>query len=554
MKNSKAVFILIFSFLFAFAGCSDDVLDPTQIGRFRPVPTVNVILDSLGVADEPEETYVGAEDPRPEDLIEYEQDYVLSVGDTIRVLIYELLQSGSPYVNDYRISETGRVSIPEVGIIQAVGLTETQLEDEIRNILSPSIIKDPVITVLLLASESRVYSVIGQGIGTAGRFPLPRRAFRLSEAIAGANGINEFNVTYIYVSREIRGDEMGYSSGAGSVVESPKIGSEEFDTPGRVIELKPIEPSNGGGEEEMLEVISPYAGSGRVSTSIVISSAEMATQKELEELASPEGFDGEAKDNTTSAVKESFSRSVDIESLLASEIDTSRVEWVFEDGKWKPMLVKDGAEKAPSAKEAQPERKQQEIALKEQVPSGYGWEDIGTGAEQTRVIKVPVDKLLSGDPRYDIIIRPGDRITVPLDIIGEFCINGNVNAQGYISLVGRKMTLKQAISAAGGLNAIAWPKKVEVVRRLGRNEAGLMQEETVMVDLDKIAKGLQPDFFIKEDDWINVGTHGSSRWLAVLRNAFRATYGFGFVYDRNFAVEDFGNDPFPGHISVNSLF
>jgi hypothetical protein len=65
------------------------------------------------------------------------------------------------------------------------------------------------------------------------------------------------------------------------------------------------------------------------------------------------------------------------------------------------------------------------------------------------------------------------------------------------------------------------------------------------VDLEKIAKGLQPDFFIKPYDYINVGTHGTSRWLAVLRNAFRATYGFGLIYDRNFADRDFGRDPLP---------
>jgi hypothetical protein len=66
-----------------------------------------------------------------------------------------------------------------------------------------------------------------------------------------------------------------------------------------------------------------------------------------------------------------------------------------------------------------------------------------------------------------------------------------------------------------------------------------VQEEIVMVDLKKIAQGLQPDFFIKPYDLVNVGTHGSSRYLFMLRTAFRATYGFGLVYDRNFANEDF---------------
>ena len=104
------------------------------------------------------------------------------------------------------------------------------------------------------------------------------------------------------------------------------------------------------------------------------------------------------------------------------------------------------------------------------------------------------------------------------------------------------MTLKQAIAAAGGLGPLAWPKRVEVVRRIGREN-----EEIAMVDFDKIASGERPDFFIKPDDLINVGTHPTSRWRAILRNAFRATYGFGFVYDRNFADRDFGTHrPLPG--------
>ena len=45
-----AVFFLPLVFL---TGCeSQSFLDPTQIGRFRSTPAVNIILDSLGVAEE----------------------------------------------------------------------------------------------------------------------------------------------------------------------------------------------------------------------------------------------------------------------------------------------------------------------------------------------------------------------------------------------------------------------------------------------------------------------------------------------------------------------
>jgi polysaccharide export outer membrane protein len=164
-------------------------------------------------------------------------------------------------------------------------------------------------------------------------------------------------------------------------------------------------------------------------------------------------------------------------------------------------------------------------------PADLEWEE----ASHTRSIRIPADKLLAGDARYNIVIKPGDTIHVPVDLIGEFFIMGNVNKTGVINLTGRPMTLKMAIAAAGGLGPLAMPRRVEVTRRIGTK-----REEIVMVDLDKIAKGEQPDFFIKPNDLINVGTDATARWRAVLRNAFRATYGFGFVYDRNFADADYG--------------
>jgi protein involved in polysaccharide export with SLBB domain len=141
------------------------------------------------------------------------------------------------------------------------------------------------------------------------------------------------------------------------------------------------------------------------------------------------------------------------------------------------------------------------------------------------------------------MIRPGDSIHVPVDVTGEYFIYGNTNYQGIVPMDGRPVTLKMAVAAAGGLGPLAWPRRCEVTRRIGRDK-----EETVMVDLDKITSGEQPDFFIKPLDLINVGTHPTAMWRAVLRNAFRATYGFGFLYDRNFVSRDYAANPTPPRV------
>jgi len=35
---------------------------------------------------------------------------------------------------------------------------------------------------------------------------------------------------------------------------------------------------------------------------------------------------------------------------------------------------------------------------------------------------------------------------------------------------------------------------------------------------------------------LEVGTHWKTSFLAVVRNAFRVSYGLGLIYDRNFGV------------------
>ncbi len=759
-----SLLFLAFSF-----GCGNKFFDPTQVGRFRPVPSVNVILDSLGVAEETPVAWEQGQEPRPADTVVMETDYVFRSGDIARISIFELLQDGAMAVNDYVVTETGKISIPDVGVVEAAGLTETQLEEEIRQILSPSILKDPSVTVTLMASQQRTFSILGDGVPAPGRYLIPRYDFRLLDALATAGGPRQFNVSYIYVSRN-----NGPSQAPASDLLDGGLNMERLDP-----KLKTPGPgeTEGTGDEKMLEIITPRAqGRRRPVSNVVISSSEMATTSEfgsrrpsngsagsnglagllsggsetgsgptqavadeteadtgsvtsvgaemwrkpadneneqvsvadiLKTLAErskqekaadvatngadnlapptrtmrpapktvstadvtggdipvrsqaepvapagneagsldsimktladrsaakpvdkqavggvvsppgpstavgesgalePGGVEGILKSLEERPGRESKDERADWENVLKSfaeplpgeekteaevnldemlksfaEPDTGmetgeqiktegvedvdlgvvvpldeqpvapvvgpegqavgareepgRIEWVFQDGKWVPMQVGAPTVVRPVIKI---EPRDETGGVVEQPPtSGMEW----VSGSKTRLLKIPADKLMAGDQRYNIVVKPGDSIYVPVDVIGEFCVMGNVNRQGYIPITGRPMNLKMAIAAAGGLGPLAMPKRCEVVRRIGRKK-----EETVMVDLDKVYSGEQPDFFIKPNDLINVGTDATARWRAVLRNSFRATYGFGFLYDRNFADRDFYNSPWP---------
>jgi hypothetical protein len=94
----------------------------------------------------------------------------------------------------------------------------------------------------------------------------------------------------------------------------------------------------------------------------------------------------------------------------------------------------------------------------------------------------------------------------------------------------KKITLKQAVIAANMLDGLAIPERTELIRRIGP-----AREAFVRVDLNAIFSGTQPDIFLKGNDQILVGTNWLAPLIADLRNGFRITYGFGFLYDRNYA-------------------
>jgi protein involved in polysaccharide export with SLBB domain len=488
--------IIILSVI-VLSGCDSNnrILEPHQVGRFRPVPAVNVILDSLGVEEETPPAYADAEDPLPEDGVAEEGDYTFAPGDAVRVSIFELFTENTPYTDDFFVDESGRINIVQVGVVDVLGLTERQLEDEIRSILQPKILKNPLVNVTLMRSQRLNFSIAGAGVKTAGRFAIPRYEFRLLDALALAGGMSQFNMSYIYVSRPVKNVQT-----TSSVVLPQEDQVEKSDT----------------AAQQMLEMITPAQKQQHQTTDkrTIITSAEMATEAEQAKTSSSENLD-------------LLNQIVGLQEKSTDQ--TGKVEWIFKDGKY--IAVPVGEKAKPQETAEQPK-----TSMPEQSAAAYRGEQAATQSPKARLIKIPADKLASGDPKYNIVIRGDDVIQAPIDMIGEFCVTGNVrSAAGFYALTGRPLTLKMAIAAAGGLTPMAYPKHCEITRRIGKD-----REETVMVDFDKICRGEQPDFFIKPNDLINVGTHPTSVWRYQLQNAFRASYGFGTVYDRNFAQQTYG--------------
>ncbi|GJQ29159.1 MAG: hypothetical protein HBSAPP03_10430 [Phycisphaerae bacterium] len=197
----------------------------------------------------------------------------------------------------------------------------------------------------------------------------------------------------------------------------------------------------------------------------------------------------------------------------ASPVGTTR--WVFLNGKW----VQVAAAVSPAGSDGLPEPTETMVTQ--------------------RVIRVPIKELVAGKQAVNIVVRPGDVVRIPNPPVGTVYIAGQVARPGTYTLPPTGgLTLMRAIHAAGGYQSLAIPSRIDLTRVVGKD-----REATIMVDGAAIANRTQPDFYLKPNDSLMVGTNFWAYPLAVVRNGFRASYGFGFVLDRNIGNDIFGPPP-----------
>ncbi len=156
----------------------------------------------------------------------------------------------------------------------------------------------------------------------------------------------------------------------------------------------------------------------------------------------------------------------------------------------------------------------------------------------TRLLEISYRDLISGKAILNVIVRPDDFINVVPPPTGVVYIDGEIARPGPYDLPATgQLTLSRLVAAAGGLGPLAIPERVDLVRRVGDREA------TIRVNLAAIRERAEPDIALKSDDHVIIGTNFFAQPLAVIRNGFRMTYGFGFLIDRNWGTDIFGPPP-----------
>ncbi len=487
MRTITALLLAIISItsIMVIGGCEvDSFFNPSVTGYYEHTPTSMPILDRIDIIEREVGYDPLASKPTPEDLVPNELQYRLAPGDVVRVEIYELVAANQTDVSVRVIDQAGMIRLPTIGDVQAAGRTIEELQEQIIETLR-SLISDPLVTVVLEDGRSFQFTIYGSVAGT-GIYALTRPDFRVMDAIALAGG-TAVTTRRILVIREVAIDETvkpGYQRGG------TDAGTAET---GDSMDIRDIDALI-----EALDGASPAA---------------MASQD-----TPPIDIDDLSETETVSATADSATQAPSGDTFI---FDADRQEWVR-------LSPEDAA-----ARGLRPVTTRRSVApVADDTPSPYA----------TRIIEVDYQALAKGDSDQNIVIRPGDRVYVDTPEVGVVYIDGEVARPGVYQLpVAGRLTLSRLVAAAGGLNAIAIPERVDFTRKIGND-----RQATLRVNLAAIMNRAEPDLFIRRDDHIHIGTNFWAAPLAVIRNGFRMTYGFGFLLDRNFGNDVFGPPPFAG--------
>ena len=544
-------------------GCDyDSWMDPSRTGYFEHTPTSIPILRKIDVIEVDEDAFATEMGPpTATDLVAGSPEYIFAAGDGIDVQINDLFQVDKPEQFKRTIDQSGKILLPIVGSIQAAGMSQTDLVAAITEKLRP-IIRDPRVDVTILEGRAFTFMVDGE-VRNAGVYSLSRPDFDIEQAVALAGGANQ-GVRRVRIVRTLKLDESAAkemaasgttpAAAAGTAAGKPSTTPNAAPTtpaepPPSVDDLlkqiqapataapSPAPSAAPSDPSQPIEPIAPAPQPVAPASPGALRSPSMVVdvdQLEAPKLEAP-GVAEKSVPHSDAAVHTPPTQQGATEARYV--FDTQKQEWVFVPAGNSGPIGPDTNLAAPNSPEgaltggaaATSDGRALKQAVNFRLPNG----------RKTRVIIIDWEKLQKGDLTQNVLIRPGDKIHVESDI-GVVYIDGEVARPGVYNLppIG-ELTLSRLVTAAGGLGQIAIPQRVDLIRKVAPD-----REAALRVNLAAIRNKAEPDIVMRADDHVIIGTNFFATPLAVIRNGFRMTYGFGFLIDRNFGNDVFGPPPF----------
>ena len=570
-----------------FLGCETNgwLIDPQRTGYFQTTPTSIPILDRIDVIEQARDTSVVRRKPNSEDMIPKAVPYELSPGDLIRVTIPRLIPEQNNE-REYSIAADGNIDLPVVRTIRAAGKTIRQLEDDIKLKLSGYII-NATVSIQAVQAQGFQYRVLGS-VEQPGVYGLTKPDLRLIDALATARGAAP-TTTRVLVTRKPRANDAKYDidfseskepSSTAPTAEPPATATPETASPAiaPASSAPAVAPVAGSEVDDLIGQLENQAGAAAPSSSTQPGSATPDTppsQPAPQTTPASEPSAGSAAPSdpasepaaqrpaTSPGMLSSTGRQeppVDIDTLesakakdaaAATQPQVAPVEgdrYTFDAASQSWVKVGQGAGQssaASTAVEATPASTAGQPSTSAAAPAGLRTGSPARSKNDTKkafdseVIEIDYNLLVRGDANLNVIVKPGDMIFCDQGDVGVVYIDGLIARPGVYNLpTSGKLTLSRLVAAAGGLGELAIPQRVDLVRRLGEDK-----EACIRVNLAAIRNRSEPDIFMKPDDHVHIGTNFWATPLAVIRNGFRMTYGFGFLVDRNWGNDIFGAPP-----------
>jgi polysaccharide biosynthesis/export protein len=179
----------IFAFIVLLGLCAVNGVAQDASSQPPDSNAANPVLPSSDAKDVAKATPLPATDtpaprvsPAPNPLPE---GYVIGVGDGLEINVWK----EGDLSKQIGVRPDGMITMPLIGEIKAVGLTPTQLQDQITAALS-KVLSDPQVTVIVLSVNSLSYNIMGNVL-KPGYYPLTHPVTIL-DAIALSGGFRDF--------------------------------------------------------------------------------------------------------------------------------------------------------------------------------------------------------------------------------------------------------------------------------------------------------------------------------------------------------------------------
>lgn len=132
---------------------------------------------------------------------EFISEYQIGPKDLLEINVFELKELNTTV----RVSEDGSITLPLLGEIQVTGLTKTQLEKKLCELLEEKYLNDAQVTIFIKEYQSKRVSVLG-AVKTPGTYELVGRK-TLLQIISQAGGLTNDAGDKIFVLRQYRNGE-----------------------------------------------------------------------------------------------------------------------------------------------------------------------------------------------------------------------------------------------------------------------------------------------------------------------------------------------------------